>query len=220
MPTKAGRGTAESVWHVARRCLAIINRLQQVPEARYIPIVALTANVSEEMMRECMIAGCMRVLHKPISRYTLLDAIRSIGEQAAPAPADGSLLNDADTEKHKSVLIVEDNQDLRTIFARAFHPSHYAVQVAEDGVTALKLLEAELPDIMILDTDMPRLSGLDVLQYVRNNQQLKHVKTIVVTGNLQAVHMPEANYADLLLTKPIDISDLIALAQRLTAVPT
>lgn len=199
--------------------LEVAHRLQQSPEARHIPIVALTANVSEDMMRECMIAGCKRVLHKPINRFTLLDTIRTVGEQAMTAPAADCLLNPTSPEQRNSVLIVEDNHDLRTIFAYAFHPSQYAVRVAEDGVVALELLQAELPDVMVLDINMPRLSGLDVLRYVRSNQQMKHVKIIVVTGNLQTLHLPEADYADLLLVKPIDISDLITLAQRLISVP-
>jgi CheY-like chemotaxis protein len=197
----------------------IVYRLQQTPESRHIPVVALTANISEEMMRECMIAGCKRVLHKPISRFVLLDVIRMVGRQPVAAQADTGQPGDLFADELQKVLIVEDNPDLRIIFARAFDPHHYTVLMAEDGITALEILEAELPDAMILDINMPRLSGLDVLRSVRNNQQMKHVKIIVVTGNSRAAQSPEADYADLFLMKPIDIGDLISLAQRLISAP-
>jgi len=115
----------------------------------------------------------------------------------------------------KKVLIVDDNDDLRTIFARAFDRRHFSVLVAVDGITAIESLHAELPDVLILDVNMPRLSGFDVLRYVRENQATKDVKVVLVTGNCMAMQDPAAEDADLLLIKPVGIMDLVTLAQRL-----
>jgi two-component system cell cycle response regulator DivK len=116
----------------------------------------------------------------------------------------------------KKVLIAEDNPDLREIFARTFHHYHFSVEVAEDGIETIESLKLELPDVLILDVNMPRLSGFDVLRYVRQNQRTKDIKVVVVTGNCMAMQAPEAEYADLLLVKPVSIKDLVTLAQRLT----
>lgn len=118
----------------------------------------------------------------------------------------------------KKVLVVDDNADLRTIFARVFDHNHFSVHIAVDGIEALELIEAEPPDILILDVNMPRLNGFEVLRLVRENPQAQHTKIVLVTGNTIAVQAPEAEAADLLLIKPVSIDDLIRLSRRLTAV--
>lgn len=115
----------------------------------------------------------------------------------------------------KKVLVVDDNPDLRAIFARTFDRRHFSVQVAVDGVEAIESLQKEIPDVLILDLNMPRLSGFDVLHYVRENQRTKDVKVIIVTGNCIAMQSPETEFADLLLIKPVSIVDLLTFAQRL-----
>ncbi len=119
----------------------------------------------------------------------------------------------------KKVLVVDDNPDLRAIFARTFDRRHFLVEVAVDGVDAIEHLKTELPDVLILDLNMPRLSGFDVLRYVRENQRTKDVKVIIVTGNCIAMQAPEVEFADLLLIKPVSIVDLMTFAQRLIPVP-
>lgn len=121
---------------------------------------------------------------------------------------------DSDTPKYK-ILIVEDNADLRTIFSFAFNRRYFSVEVATDGVEAIEQLNREVPDIVILDINMPRLSGYDVLRHVRSNPRTQDVKVVVVTGNIMAMQAPEVEFADLLLIKPVNINDLITLAERL-----
>lgn len=116
----------------------------------------------------------------------------------------------------KSVLIAEDNPDLRRIFAMTFDRSTFDVRVAEDGQAAIDALLEEIPDVIVLDINMPRLSGFDVLSYVRSHQETRDVKVIVVTGNTLAMQDEKASYADLFLVKPVDIQDLISFTARLT----
>jgi two-component system, OmpR family, alkaline phosphatase synthesis response regulator PhoP len=115
------------------------------------------------------------------------------------------------------VLIADDNPDLRIIFARAFDKRYFEVSMAEDGQEALEALQNEIPDVVVLDVDMPRLSGLSVLSYIRQNAQMNDLKVIVVTGNSMASQAPEAALADLFLVKPVSISELVTFAQRLIA---
>src|SRR5690349_20167418 len=120
-------------------------------------------------------------------------------------------------ELMKSVLIAEDNTDLREIFAQVFTFHDFNVRVAHDGQAALACLEAELPDVLVLDINMPRLSGFDVLAFIRRRTSIKQVKIIVVTGSMLAMQSPEAEYADLFLVKPVAVHDLIEFATRLIA---
>ncbi len=118
----------------------------------------------------------------------------------------------------KNVLIAEDNEDLQIIFSTMFKKRGYNVHVVVNGQEALDYLNTQAPDILILDVNMPYVSGLDVLSWVRQHPPLKDVKVIVVTGNNLAEQSPAASLADLMLIKPVSTFDLITLADRLTMV--
>ncbi|MBC7870040.1 MAG: response regulator [Chitinophagaceae bacterium] len=117
----------------------------------------------------------------------------------------------------KTVLIAEDNEDLQIIFSRTFKSRGYQVQVVVDGQEALDYLITHVPDILILDVNMPYVSGLDVLVWLRQTPSFKDTKVILVTGNNLAEQSPQAQLADLMLIKPVSTFDLITLADRLTA---
>ncbi len=65
------------------------------------------------------------------------------------------------------ILIAEDNAAIRRALTRFFQEKGYAVEAAEDGLAALKAIERERPDVMLLDMLMPRLDGLGVIREVR-----------------------------------------------------
>jgi len=115
----------------------------------------------------------------------------------------------------KRVLIAEDNMDLRIIFAHAFNKERFEVITAVDGQEALDLLDASAPDIAILDVDMPKISGLQVLAKIRQKPHMSTMKVIILTGNMMARHVPGADEADLFLVKPVNIHELVTMADRL-----
>jgi chemosensory pili system protein ChpA (sensor histidine kinase/response regulator) len=117
----------------------------------------------------------------------------------------------------KDILIAEDNSDLRAIFARVFEHSAFSVRVAIDGQETLQQLIEAIPDVLILDINMPRVSGLDVLDHIKDNPAYENMKTVVVTGNFLAQHEPEAAIADVFLVKPVSIADLVKLSEQLLA---
>lgn len=116
----------------------------------------------------------------------------------------------------KRVLIAEDNADLRKLFSYVFQKNGYDVHTVADGQRALDFLNTQpLPDVIILDVNMPYVSGLDLLQHVRATSTMKHVQVILVSGNSTVEHAPEAALADLMLIKPVSPNDLVTLADRL-----
>lgn len=114
------------------------------------------------------------------------------------------------------ILIAEDNDDLRTIFSLAFKHTHFEVQAVSNGKQAIAELEKALPDVLVLDINMPEMSGIDVLRYIRERGWDSHLEVIVVTGNSEHRYDPEINSASLFLVKPVDIHELTIFARKLS----
>lgn len=195
--------------------IEITRKFKQSPTLQHIPIIAITGDTTEETQRQCFEAGCIDIIHKPVKHFLILDGVRRYTDLTIERTATGRVKTDRQQSALKQVLIVEDNFDLRTIFARAFDKNRFSVDVAVDGEEAIDYLQHDLPDVVILDINMPKVSGLEVLRYVRENQQTKNIKVVVVTGNVMAMQSPEAELADLLLVKPVSIDDLVLLSERL-----
>ena len=114
----------------------------------------------------------------------------------------------------KNVLIAEDNNDLRNIFSKSFDKTIFDVRLAIDGEEAIAKINELLPDIIILDVDMPKVSGFGVLDYLKETN--RRPKVILVTGNTIAADAPQAEFADLVLVKPVSIRELITFVNRFT----
>ena len=115
----------------------------------------------------------------------------------------------------KRVLIVDDNADLLTIFTIAMEMTPFTIDTAVDGVDAMEKIQAIMPDVMILDVNMPRMDGLEVLSTVRDNPEFDRMKIILLTGNSTVPTYPETSKADLVLSKPVSVEELIHLVYRL-----
>ncbi len=119
----------------------------------------------------------------------------------------------------KTVLIAEDDKDVRLMLYRMFSNHDYNVITAKDGRDAMRILREEgFPDLILADHNMPGLTGLELLQEVRKRDPDKAVKTILAT----ATHMRTSDdvraaidHVDLMLAKPFDYDKLIQLVERL-----
>jgi CheY-like chemotaxis protein len=109
------------------------------------------------------------------------------------------------------ILLVEDDPDTRELYRTILRNGGYAVVAVEDGLAALRYLESEVPDAVVLDLGLPRLPGRDVHQEMAAQGLTPHIPIIVVTGSSAAVD--EHNFA-CVLRKPIDPDDLIDAVQR------
>jgi len=80
------------------------------------------------------------------------------------------------------VLLVEDSKFLRFANERALSRAGYEVSAAADGEEALRLANAELPDIILLDMMLPKISGPDVLKALKANPATKDIPVVVLTS--------------------------------------
>ncbi|MEI6756148.1 MAG: response regulator, partial [bacterium] len=80
------------------------------------------------------------------------------------------------------VMLVEDDNNLREIYAARMQAEGYDVVTAADGEQALVVGKAETPDLIISDVMMPKISGFEMLDIIRNTDGMREVKVIMLTA--------------------------------------
>lgn len=107
-----------------------------------------------------------------------------------------------------TVLIVEDDQDLRTIFRMWLRAAGYDVHEAADGVDALRIVEQAPPGLVVLDLGLPTLDGVSVYEELASNVQTRDIPVVVVTGSVD-VNLDRLPAA-CILRKPVTPEELLA----------
>ena len=118
---------------------------------------------------------------------TLLTLYRSLSEPLAKIHGEklGSRTSapkpDAVTTKRHTILLVDDDDDFLALTSRWFRKD-YAVTAVNSGKKALAALEKEVPDLLLLDYEMPEMNGAEVLRQIRANPKLKDLAVVFLTG--------------------------------------
>ena len=112
----------------------------------------------------------------------------------------------------KRVLIADDEPNIVTSLEYLMSKSGYQVQVARNGDEALALVESFMPDVVLLDVMMPRRSGYDVCQKMRERPEWRHIKIVMLSakGREAEVSKGLSLGADAYVTKPFSNRELIA----------
>ncbi len=116
------------------------------------------------------------------------------------------------------VLLVEDDNNLREIYEARLQAEGYDIVSARDGEEALVVAKAEQPDLVISDVMMPKISGFEMLDILRNTEGLKDVKVIMLTALGQAEDQTRADSlgADRYLVKSqVTLEDIVNAAKQL-----
>jgi CheY-like chemotaxis protein len=118
------------------------------------------------------------------------------------------------------ILLVEDDNNLREIYEARLQAEGYEIVSAPDGEAALVVAKKEQPDLIISDVMMPRISGFEMLDILRNTEGLQAVKVIMLTALGQAEDQTRANNlgADRYLVKSqVTLEDIVKTAADLLA---
>lgn len=116
------------------------------------------------------------------------------------------------------VLLVEDDNNLREIYAARMQAEGYQVFTAMDGEEALVIAKKELPNLVVADVMMPRISGFEMLDILRNTEGLKRTKIIMLTALGQAEDKTRAQTlgADRYLVKSqVTLEDIVKASKDL-----
>jgi len=88
------------------------------------------------------------------------------------------------TAPRKWVLVVDDNSRLRNLWLEVLEEAGYAAVGSEDGLAAAELIRDLLPDLILLDLRMPRASGWDFLENVRQNPKWQQIPVVIISAHL------------------------------------
>lgn len=116
------------------------------------------------------------------------------------------------------ILLVEDDNNLREIYEARLQAEGYTIVSAMDGEAALVVAKKEKPDLVISDVMMPRISGFEMLDILRNTEGLRDVKVIMLTALGQAEDKTRADSlgADRYLVKSqVTLEDIVKAAHEL-----
>ena len=117
------------------------------------------------------------------------------------------------------VLIADDDDDIRELVAFKLAQKGYQVTSAADGPAALAAVEAEPPDLAVLDVTMPGMSGLDVCRQLRANPDTADIAIILLTARAQEADV-QAGFgsgADDYVVKPFSPRELLSRIEALLA---
>ena len=110
-------------------------------------------------------------------------------------------------------FIVEDDPQLGEIYSLTMQ-AEFDTETFVDGDLALERMNQTAPDLIVLDLNMPRVPGREVLKYLHKDRRLKHTKIIIATADSNQSTLL-LDQADIVILKPISTTQLRELASRL-----
>jgi two-component system, cell cycle response regulator DivK len=113
-----------------------------------------------------------------------------------------------------TALLIEDDRDIAALFRHVLDISGFRTEIVMDGKDAITRLSTVQPDIVLLDLQLPNLSGVDILKQMRQVEAMNSIPVVVVTAFAYlADDLPVE--PELILTKPVDINELTSLIKRI-----
>ncbi len=139
----------------------------------------------------------------------ILDMGSLVRSEWRARPTETVILDQRD--RRTVALVVDDSITVRRVTQRLLERNGMRVLTAKDGVDAVSLLQEHLPDIILLDIEMPRMDGYEVAAHVRNDPRLKHIPIVMITSRVSEKHRARAIElgVDDYLGKPYQESQLL-----------
>lgn len=113
-------------------------------------------------------------------------------------------------ENNSSILYIEDNPENRLLVRRILQADGFTVLEAQNATQALRVLEEEIPDLILMDINMPDMDGFTLTTQLKNTPRLNRVPIIALTANVMKGDRERSLEAgcDGYIQKPIDVDNL------------
>ncbi len=120
-------------------------------------------------------------------------------------------------EKKPMILLVEDDEELASVYRARFEAEGFETAWAENGESALARTIESKPDIILLDIMMPRVSGYDVLDILRNTPQTQHAKIIMMSALSSDKDIQKAKALgvdDYIVKSQVAMADVVSIVKK------
>lgn len=112
-----------------------------------------------------------------------------------------------------TILIVDDDPDIRNVFEQAFSRKGYVVRLSESAEETLKILKQENINVMFLDLNLPKMNGVELCKQIRKTNPMAIIYAVTGYASLfEVVDCRDAGFDDY-FTKPVDLEILLKAAQ-------
>ena len=189
--------------------LELIERLQSHPAGRPTNIILITAYDVPGLKETARRLKVTETMVKPVRPEqicrTIGKMLETMGRVQEPASVGKSHLF--------KILIADDSQDNRILMSRYMQDEGYSFVTAADGAETLEKVRSEMPDLVLLDVNMPIMDGFAVLAEIREDPAIEHIPVIIFTAaRLNPVDMQAGLNlgADDYIIKPFDRRELFA----------
>ena len=193
----------------------LITALQERPAWRRIPVIVITSLDLTAADRARLNSGVERILLKDsFDPAQLVAIVRGVRCEDSPIAEDagGSLVT--------KILYVEDNDDNIYMLKMRFELlDGFEVLVAEDGEIGCEKAAAEMPDIILMDLDLPVVDGWEATRRLKSDRKTRHIPIIALTAHAMSGSREKALAAgcDEFDTKPVDFDRLMQKVGQLLA---
>ncbi len=191
--------------------LELIETLRKQAEVKPVHTILITAYDVPGLKESARRMKVDETLIKPVPPERICQIVRSALAQAQPAQAaDGQA---PEARQKFRLLVADDNPSNLTLLARYLQQEEYELLTTSNGIETLEKTRAELPDLILLDVNMPEMDGFQVLEELRSDPATAHIPVIIVTAaRLDPVDMQYALNlgADDYVMKPFDRRELLA----------
>lgn len=172
---------------VGRQQVAVL--IDQVLDPQEVVVQALPRHLRRRAVRGATVTVHGELLLLLDLQELVADALDGVKPRPRPRPL---LATQAPLSSVPRVLLVDDSVSIRRALEPALSRAGFEVQTARDGIEALELLLANPPQAMVLDIEMPRLTGLELLSIVRGTPRLDAVRVVMLSSRSSAMFQEQA----------------------------
>ncbi len=153
-------------------------------------------------------------------RVILILDMAAVGRMAV-RPQVPSGVADSNAKERLLIMVVDDSITVRKVTTRLLERYGFDVVTAKDGVDAMSQLQDRIPDVMLLDIEMPRMDGFELARHIRNDERLRQIPITMITSRTGDKHRERAMQIGVnhYLGKPFQEHELLKTIHRLIGIP-
>ena len=166
----------------------VVDKLKNADELKEVIIMMLTSADNKGDRNKCKELGIATYLVKPINPSTLMDAMMEVMAKHLIGEKNSEKIEQYKEEKIQSnckILLAEDNKVNQLLAQKVLKKRGYNVTTVENGKEVLNILESEQFDLILMDVQMPEMSGVEATKKIRENEKItnQHIPIVAMTAH-------------------------------------